>query len=79
MNAWKQAETLDGFGQIAAQSRRLQAVAWFNRGVNEYNVGHREYARQYWEKAIAADPGSPIAARAERSIHELFLSSPPSY
>jgi serine/threonine-protein kinase len=79
MNAWQQAETLDGFGEIAAQARKLESTAWYNRGVNEYNVGNRELARQYWEKAIAADPGGTIAARAQRSIHELFLSSSPNY
>jgi len=65
---WREVERVDTTGTAALAARHNIAVAYYNRAVILNGMGKTDEARYYFNKAVEADPGGDVAARALQQL-----------
>ncbi len=56
--------------QTAMQSRIERASALYKQGMDYYNQGDTQRAREFWQQAVAEAPGSPGALKAQQYLDQ---------
>jgi len=69
--AWNKAMQLDSKGDAGREARHAMAVNYYNQGVELFNQGRYQEARQMWQKVLETAPESDAAVMAEEQLNAL--------